>query len=246
MCNVPHWPHINLLLSCCLLTFKIPEPVPAFPAVSTRWFASPSCCRFSVHTHRFHVFLISVGSYWFCMCSVASVQIYDHMYAGGLHACRWITCNTILALFTTFVFDSGRDFIPFFPGFWSSFTVVPKLVELVMFSPSDPLQINTSSQDGSTGWLRNCWCHLFLACQITGPLLWVYESLDGWAWGREVLVGINTHFLGVVSRSVVRVLELPWPVLLWLGILTVVLSTILSCPVQSALYWSSVASQCDS
>lgn len=218
MCNVPHWPYIRLLLSYCLLTFKIPEPVPAFPAVTTRWFASPSCCRFSVHTHMFHVFLIFVGSYWFCMCSVASVQIYDHMYAGGLHACRWITCKTILALFTTFVFDSGRDFIPPFPGFWSSFTVVPKLVELVMFSPSDPLQINTSSQDGSTGWLHTCWCHLFLACQITDPLLWVYESLDGWGWGREVLVGINTHFPGVVSRSVVHVPELLWPLLLWLGV----------------------------
>lgn len=112
----------------------------------------------SLCTHTGSMFSWSLLGLTDSACAVlhSCLQVY-HTCAGSTHS------YTILTLFTTFVFDSRRDFIPSFPGFWSSFTVIPELVELVMFSSSDPLQINTSSQDGSTGWLHKCWCHLFLA-----------------------------------------------------------------------------------
>lgn len=73
-------------------------------------------------------------------------------------------------------------------------------VKLVMFSPSDPLQIQQEvrNKKAAPRWLHHCWCHLFLAFEI--PASAVSESVESWVWGGDTPIDVDTPVpLGVVS-----------------------------------------------
>lgn len=187
MCNV-HWPHINLLLSVVtsLLNSWAGSCLPC-----SEWILDDLPTQVAVDSLCIHT-----GS----LFSWSLLGLIPHVQC--LHLCKSLMeymkvaliLITILIVYYLCIWFTKQIYSPS-PGFWSIFTVVPELVELVMFSPSDPLQINTSNenQDGSTGWLliagAICFLHAKSQALCCGSWLWLSLSkfIDSWVWAEKCL-----------------------------------------------------------